>query len=68
MEVKEYEELAKRICKEEMDTVREILGGSLGKIIFLLRRMMRGDREGRVQPVRAREVLGGVVEGFRGGV
>ncbi|KAJ8063721.1 hypothetical protein OCU04_007584 [Sclerotinia nivalis] len=65
METEEYEELARRICEEEIKTVKEILEGKEGKINFLLGKMMRGDGEGRVQPVRAREVLGMVVEGFR---
>ncbi|TGO81371.1 hypothetical protein BPOR_1183g00020 [Botrytis porri] len=67
MERSEYEELAKRICEEEKKTVKEILQGKEGKINFLLGKMMRGDKEGRVQPVVAREVLRGVVEGFRDG-
>lgn len=67
MEMGEYEELARAICEEEMKTVEEILGGKQGKINFLLGKMMRGDKEGRVQPLIAREVLGRVVEGFREG-
>lgn len=65
MEREEYEELARRICEEERKTVEEILQGKEGKINFLLGKMMRGDREGRVQPLVAREVLREVVEGFR---
>ncbi|CCD50221.1 similar to glutamyl-tRNA(gln) amidotransferase subunit B [Botrytis cinerea T4] len=65
MEREEYEELARRICEEEKKTVGEILAGKDGKINFLLGKMMRGDKEGRVQPLVAREVLREVVEGFR---
>ncbi|TGO60054.1 hypothetical protein BELL_1218g00010 [Botrytis elliptica] len=65
MERSEYEELARRICEEERKTVEEILQGKEGKLNFLLGKMMRGEREGRVQPLVAREVLRGVVEGFR---
>ncbi|KAG4025473.1 hypothetical protein MFRU_057g00160 [Monilinia fructicola] len=65
MDIAEYEELAKRICEQDLDTVGEILGGKVGKVNFLLGKMMRGDVEGRLQPLVAREVLGRVVEGFR---
>ncbi|QSZ32004.1 hypothetical protein DSL72_001573 [Monilinia vaccinii-corymbosi] len=65
LDVSEYEELARKVCEEDMKTVEDILGGKQGKINFLLGKMVRGDAEGRVQPLVAREILGRIVEGFR---
>lgn len=66
MGMEEYEELVRRVCEEEMRTVEEILEGKTGKINFLLGKVMKGDTEGRVQPIIVREVLGRVVEEFKG--
>jgi aspartyl-tRNA(Asn)/glutamyl-tRNA(Gln) amidotransferase subunit B len=63
MSMEEYEELARSIL--DMEVVEEILSGKEGKINFLLGKMMREDKEGRVEPQQAREVLERIVEGFR---
>ncbi|KAI9643527.1 hypothetical protein NHQ30_008146 [Ciborinia camelliae] len=65
MDTHEYEELAQSICEQDVHTVQEILAGKDGKLNFLLGKMIRADKEGRVQPLVAREVLGRIVEGFR---
>jgi len=63
MSEEEYEELAKSVL--DMGIVEEILAGKEGKINFLVGQMMRRDGEGRVDAVRAREVMRNVVEGLR---
>lgn len=59
----EYLELAESIL--DMKVVEEILAGKEGKVNFLLGKMMRADREGRVDPKKATEVLKGIIEGYR---
>ena len=59
----EYEELAKSIL--DMQVVEEILGGKVGKVNFLLGKMMRADGEGRVDAKEATTVLRRVIEEYR---
>ncbi|KAL2072011.1 hypothetical protein VTL71DRAFT_11354 [Oculimacula yallundae] len=56
----EMEDLARSVLDDK--TVEEILAGKMGKMNFLLGKMMRADGEGRVDAVRAMEVLKRVVE------
>lgn len=59
----EYEELAKSIMEERV--VAEILGGKKQKVNFLLGQMMRNDRDGKVDPQKAMEVLRRLIEEIR---
>lgn len=59
----EYVELANSIL--DMKVVEEILAGKEGKVNFLLGKMMRRDKSGRVDPKKATEVLKRIVEEHR---
>jgi len=59
----EYEELAKSILDERV--VLEILSGKKQKVNFLLGQMMRNDRDGKVDPQKATEVLNRLIEEYR---
>ncbi|CAG8971051.1 hypothetical protein HYALB_00005289 [Hymenoscyphus albidus] len=59
----EYVDLANSIL--DMKVVEEILSGKEGKINFLLGKMMRQDKSGRVDPKKATEVLRRVIEEHR---
>ncbi|CZT52177.1 related to PET112 protein [Rhynchosporium secalis] len=56
----EMEDLARSVLDDK--TVEEILAGKTGKINFLLGKMMRADAEGRIDAVKATEVLNRVIE------
>jgi aspartyl-tRNA(Asn)/glutamyl-tRNA(Gln) amidotransferase subunit B len=59
----EYEDLARSIWDEKV--VEEILAGKEGKINFLVGKMMRLDRDGRVEPLEAAKVLKSLIEKSR---
>jgi aspartyl-tRNA(Asn)/glutamyl-tRNA(Gln) amidotransferase subunit B len=63
----EYEELARGVVVGEMATVKEILAGKVGKINFLLGKMMRKGTAGSVDPQKAMDVLRKVVDEFKEG-
>lgn len=58
----EYEELAKSVMEERV--VLEILSGKKQKINFLLGQMMRNDKDGKVDPQKATEVLKRLIEEY----
>lgn len=59
----QYEELAKAVLDEKV--VLEILSGKKQKVNFLLGQLMRSDKEGRVDPQKATEVLNRLIEEYR---
>ena len=62
----EYEELGKIIMALNDKVVEEILAGKEGKINYLVGQMMREDKEGRVDALKAGAVLRRLVEELRG--
>ena len=59
----QYEDLARGVLDEKV--VLEVLSGKKQKVKFLLGQMMRSDRDGKVDPMKATEVLNRLIEEYK---